>query len=115
MNMLVQQFDEWLAEQRPEGATLQEVGEVLLSCFARMRFALTLPELAEAVKALILMAEEAVQDPNFAERDPATGKLRPRILAEHWKNIEGGYEMAMQAQTAITDEDIEAWLNEHPE
>lgn len=115
MKMLVHDFDEWLAEQRPEGANLQEIGDVLLSCFARMRFALTLEELTKATRFLLEMAERAVQSEELAELDPDTGKRRPRILAEHWQAIDGGYEMAISSQQKITDEDIEAWLDEQPE
>lgn len=106
---LVQDFDDWLTEQRPDGASLLEMSEIVISCYGRMRFAQTLPQLHKTSHALLAYVEWALQ--NTDELDPVTKKPRPRVLAEHWQEVEGGYELARMAQGQITDEDIDVWLN----
>lgn len=113
--LLVEDFDEWLSEARPDGASLIEVGQILMSIFARIRFLQTFPELTASVKQILLWTEQSIQQ-GADEIDPDTRESRPRVLAEHWRDIEGGFEMAQQAAFQhITDEDIQKWLDESAE
>lgn len=88
---LLDEFEDWLLHRRPHGATVIEGTMLMMSLLARMRAALTLPELHAVVHNMLLKVEGRLQDGATVTQEDGT--TVPFILAEQWREMEGGSEI----------------------
>lgn len=88
---LLKEFDEWLFETRPNGATVYEGTLMIMSLLVRLRSAMTLPELHTGLHNMLQLVEKRLQA-NF-DIVGSDGKQVPVILAEHWREDAQGQEL----------------------
>ena len=105
---LIDEFNLWITERRPEGATVFEATLLMMNLFARMRAALTLPELHTGVHRMLLQVEERLHDDEGLLNNE--GERVPAVLAEQWRNMEGGSDIVKWlANPQVPDTVPEGW------
>ena len=98
---LLREFDEWIFEQRPTGASVFEGTQLIMGLMIRLRQALTFPETHQALHLMMVRVEERLRDDDVTLIHPDGTRL-PFVTAEKWRGIEGGHEMV----TAINNPQI---------
>lgn len=88
---LLKEFDEWLYEARPNGATVYEGSLMIMSLLVRLRSAMTLPEVHVGLHNMLRLVELRLQA-NSDIMGP-NGQPVPIILAEHWREDAKGQEL----------------------
>lgn len=97
---LLEAFDWWIYEQRPNGANIMEGSAIMMGLMLRMRQALTFQEVHNLLHQQIVKVEERIK--NGATLRGMDGSQIPFVTAEMWRNLEGGHDMI----AAVNNPDI---------
>lgn len=98
-------FQRWLieftTELGKEGPDVVDLTIIIMNCMAKMRGVLYPHELSAAMHNALHFLEANLPDAGA-------------VLAEHWRELEGGYELYQQANSEAAPDDISELLNELP-
>jgi len=101
-----QGFQDWLiaftAEMEKEGPDVVDLTIIVMNCVAKMRGVLLKDEVAQAMLNVVTYVEEHINDSSV-------------ILAEHWRDLEDGYELYAEANTAVAPDDLSGLTNALPD
>lgn len=97
-------FVEWVESVRSEfgGPDVVDFVSIVLNVLASMRGALFYEELHKLMHEMLMYVEEILQE-------------RGDIVAEHWRNMDGGYEMYVAAHAQPVPDDISGLVDTLPD